>query len=68
MAQRHQKLGTAEATRYLKAVKEAGFKRGRVIKHPDGRIELVGEDQPSTLASAPLSPFEQWEANHADTP
>ncbi|GAA0785424.1 hypothetical protein GCM10009077_38170 [Roseibium denhamense] len=63
----NQKLRPSDASRYLKAVRDAGFQNGRLIKHPDGRIELIGEDSPSKRSSSPLSPFEQWEADNANT-
>lgn len=66
MPDRQTKMRPAEAARFLKAVKAAGFRNGRVIAHPDGRIELIGEDAPSTPGSGTLSPFEKWEAENAD--
>lgn len=63
----NQKLRPSEASRYLKAVRDAGFRIGRLIKHLDGRIELVGEDNPSGPSSTSLSPFEQWEVDNANT-
>ena len=32
-----------QATRYLKAAVAAGFERARLVIHPDGRVEVIGE-------------------------
>ena len=53
-----------EAERCLKALRAAGYSRGRFIAHPDGRVELIGEDGPdkSALPPLPMSPFEKWKS------
>lgn len=33
----------ATATRLFKAASAAGFERARLVIHPDGRIEVIGE-------------------------
>lgn len=68
MANRQAVIKQAEAKRYFKAAKEAGFGRARLITYPDGRIEIIGEDGPALVPAldATLSPFEQWKAENAD--
>lgn len=55
----------SDATRLFKAARKAGYARARLIRHPDGTIEIVGEDAPETRATVELSPFEQWKASNA---
>lgn len=43
----------ADVERLLKAVKQAGFCRGRLIVHLDGRLEIVGDDG-QDIASVPI--------------
>lgn len=67
MARRETILTQAAATRFLKATKQAGYGRGRVTQHPDGRIEIVGEDGPSIPEPAEVSgsAFMEWKAKNA---
>ena len=67
MAKGHATISPGKTTDLMKAIKAAGYKNARIITHPDGRIELVGQDTPLPLPQASLSPFEQWEAENADT-
>lgn len=66
MANQPAAIKQTDATRLLKAAKAAGFGRARLIKHPDGRIEIIGEDGPAPVSETPLSPFEKWKAGNAD--
>lgn len=54
------------ATRLFKAAKAAGFDRARLIAHPDGRIEMIGENGAAPETDIALSPFEKWKAENAD--
>lgn len=56
----------AIATRFFKAAKAAGFERARLITHPDGRVEIIGEDGTEPVIDRELSPFEKWEAENAN--
>ncbi|MEP3427120.1 MAG: transcription factor iiib subunit [Roseibium sp.] len=66
MADRNGIIPPGKAAGLLKAIKTAGYTNARIIHHPDGRIELVGEDQPSLPSQETRSPFEAWEAENAD--
>lgn len=65
MANRRAEITQAEMKRYFKAAREAGFERARFVRHPDGKIEIIGEDGPSPATVSDLSPFEKWEAENA---
>lgn len=65
MAKRPLLLQPSDATRYFKAARAAGYPRARVIAHPDGRIEVVGEDSADISTEAVSSPFEEWKARNA---
>lgn len=66
MAKRPALIQQADATRLFKAARAAGYARARLITHPDGRIEVVGEDTPMPEVPADeLSPFEKWKAKNA---
>jgi hypothetical protein len=69
MAQRQRTIRPSETKSYLKAIKNSGFQSGRLIAHPDGRLEIIAEDRPfQTETERPsLSPFEQWEVDSANT-
>ncbi|EFO31163.1 transcription factor iiib 50 kda subunit [Roseibium sp. TrichSKD4] len=69
MAQRQRPIRPSETANYLKAIKTSGFKCARLIAHPDGRLEIIGEDRPqdSEHEQPSKSPFEQWEMEHANT-
>ncbi|RUW01099.1 MULTISPECIES: hypothetical protein [unclassified Mesorhizobium] len=43
MANRAARITEADASRFLKAAKSAGFERARIVSHPDGRIECTVE-------------------------
>lgn len=65
MAKRPALIPQADATRLLKAAKAAGYGRARLIRHPDGRIEIVAEE---AFESAPVteeSPFALWRRDNA---
>jgi tRNA(Phe) wybutosine-synthesizing methylase Tyw3 len=57
MAPRMSPITKSDATRLLKAAREAGYRRARVIGHPDGRIEVVADDPPE--ANAPGSDWDE---------
>jgi tRNA(Phe) wybutosine-synthesizing methylase Tyw3 len=42
----------ADAARLLKAARESGYKRARVIAHPDGKIEVIADDVSEDGSSA----------------
>lgn len=66
MAQQPPLIRQSDATRLLKAAKAAGYARARLIRHPDGRIEIVGDDGSEMAGQATdLSPFEKWKAGNA---
>jgi hypothetical protein len=65
MTKRSSIILQAEANRLLKAARAAGYARARLITHPDGRIEVIGEDVPANPESVDRSPFEQWKAGNA---
>lgn len=65
MANRPGQLRQTDATRYLKAARNAGYSRARVITHPDGRIEIVAENGEEAKPAPELSPFEKWQAGNA---
>lgn len=44
MANRAALIRKADAARLLKAARESGYKRARVIAHPDGRVEIIADD------------------------
>lgn len=44
MAARPAIITKADATRLLKAARDSGFRRARVIAHPDGRVEVEVDD------------------------
>ena len=46
MANRAALIRKADAARLLKAARESGYKRARVIAHPDGRVEIVVPQPP----------------------
>lgn len=64
MAKRQALIQQADATRLLKAAKAAGFARARLIRHPDGRVEVVAEGAEAAATGPTLSPFEQWQADN----
>lgn len=64
MSGRPAQFRQADVKRALSAARAAGYARARVITHPDGRIEIVGENMPEASA-AEQSPFEQWKAGNA---
>lgn len=66
MSNQPARIKQSDAARLFKAAKAAGFSRARIISHPDGRIEMVGENGPAPAPDVPLSPFEKWKAEHAD--
>ena len=43
MSNRAARITEADAARFFKAAKTAGFDRARVVAHPDGRIECLVE-------------------------
>ena len=48
-----------EASKLFKAARAAGFDRARIIRHLDGKIELIAE----TIDAAPLpDALEEWRA------
>lgn len=55
----------SDATRLFKAARDAGYARARLITHPDGRIEMVGEDSLEATPAVEQSPFEQWKSKNA---
>ena len=65
MANRPASIRQTDATRLLKAAKAAGYARARLTTHPDGRIELVGEDIPELVTDGDASPFERWKKDSA---
>jgi hypothetical protein len=65
MAKREALIPQSDATRLFKAARKAGYARARLIRHPDGRIEVIGEDTPEIAAAAEVSPFEKWKAENA---
>lgn len=65
MAKRPALIPQSDATRLFKAARAAGYARARLITHPDGRIEIVGEDTPEAIPAAEQSPFEQWKSKNA---
>ncbi|WP_180901220.1 transcription factor iiib subunit [Martelella soudanensis] len=65
MANRRAEITQAEMRRYFKAAREAGFERARFVRHPDGKIEIIGEGGPAALVVSDLSPFEEWELENA---
>ncbi|MCG8272554.1 transcription factor iiib subunit [Aquamicrobium sp. NLF2-7] len=65
MAKREALIPQSDATRLFKAARAAGYSRARLIRHPDGRIEVVGEDSLDIAAAAEMSPFEKWKAENA---
>lgn len=65
MANRPSAITQSDATRLFKAARAAGYTRARIIGHPDGRIEVIGEDSLETAASTEPSPFERWRADNA---
>lgn len=52
MAKREALIPQSDAARLFKAARAAGYARARPIRHPDGRIEVVGEDT-QDIATAP---------------
>lgn len=44
MANRTALIKKADAARLLRAARESGFKRARVIAHPDGKVEVIADD------------------------
>lgn len=64
MARRPALIRQSDATRLLKAARAAGYTRARLTGHPDGRVEVVGEDGPEAPA-LDESPFERWKAGNA---
>lgn len=65
MAKRPALIPQSDATRLFKAARAAGYARARLIRHPDGRIECVGEDADEVIVATGNSPFEQWKAGNA---
>lgn len=65
MARQPAIIPQSDATRLFKAAKAAGYARARIIVHPDGRIEVIGEDRPIADQATEQSPFEQWRAQNA---
>ena len=67
MANKPASICQAEATRIFKAAKAAGFGRARITKHPDGRLEIVGEDGPPIPEPVQVSgsAFMDWKAKNA---
>lgn len=55
----------SDTKRFLKIAREVGYPRARVIAHPDGRIEFIGETGPESVAETAASPFRNWKADHA---
>lgn len=54
----------------MKAAAAAGYTKTRMIKHPDGRLEIIAEvgthpDSDPSEDSAGLSPFEKWQQGNA---
>ncbi|MGQ3673350.1 hypothetical protein ACT6QG_13265 [Xanthobacter sp. TB0136] len=47
-----------QAQRLLKAVKRAGFSRARLTWHPDGHLEIEGDDGESSSQSSILEKVE----------
>ena len=43
----------SDASRLFKAARSAGYGRARLIGHPDGRIELIGEDASDGVTTSP---------------
>lgn len=65
MAKRPALIPQSDATRLFKAARAAGYARARLIGHPDGRIEIVGEDVEATTVGTNLTPFQAWQAKNA---
>ncbi|MDQ0512705.1 hypothetical protein QOZ99_003617 [Angulomicrobium amanitiforme] len=65
MARRPALIPQSDATRLFKAARAAGYARARLISHPDGRLEIVGEDVETAPLTTELSPFEKWKAGNA---
>ncbi|MFG1287914.1 transcription factor iiib subunit [Xanthobacter versatilis] len=66
MAKRPALIQQSDATRLFKAARAAGYARARLITHPDGRVEIIGEDGPEAVQPAvEVSPFEKWKAGNA---
>ncbi|PHR23280.1 MAG: transcription factor iiib subunit [Hoeflea sp.] len=65
MEKRKSTLRQITVTRALKAARAAGYARARLITHPDGRIEIIGEDTPEVTPATEQSPFEQWKSKNA---
>ncbi|SCW56525.1 hypothetical protein [Ancylobacter rudongensis] len=65
MAKRPALIPQSDATRLFKAARAAGYARARLITHPDGRIEIVGEDAEAASPAMELSPYEKWKAGNA---
>ncbi len=65
MAKRPALIPQSDATRLFKAARAAGYARARLITHPDGRIEIVGEDAEAASPTMELSPYEKWKAGNA---
>lgn len=65
MVNRAAPIRQTEATRLLKAAKAAGFARTRLIAHPDGRLEVIGDDSPGAPVESAMGHFERWKAENA---
>jgi hypothetical protein len=46
MSNRPALIKKGDAVRLFKAARESGYRRARVIAHPDGRVEVIAEDLP----------------------
>lgn len=57
MANRAALIRKADAARLLKAARESGYKRARVIAHPDGKIEVIADD----VAADSTAPSTDWD-------
>lgn len=52
MANRAALIRKADAARLLKAAREAGYKRARIIARPDGTVECIADDLPEKESAA----------------
>lgn len=55
----------AEITRFMKAVRLAGYAQAHFVKHADGRVEIMGSDAPLSQSSSDMSPYEEWKQKNA---
>jgi hypothetical protein len=61
MANRVALIRKADAARLLRAARESGYKRARVIVHPDGRVEVVADDVAGTDPDAADQKPNDWD-------